>query len=50
MEKRGTHIGYRWTSEKERNHQQDQDIGGWIMLKKILHIMGWYELDSFGSR
>jgi hypothetical protein len=33
IEKRGTHIGYWWASEKERNHQQDQDVGGWIMLK-----------------
>jgi hypothetical protein len=31
MGRRGMHIGYWWESQKE-----DQDIGGWIILKLIL--------------
>jgi hypothetical protein len=30
------HIGYWWESQKERNHYENQDIGGWIILKWIL--------------
>jgi hypothetical protein len=33
------HIGYWWESQKERDHYEDQDIGGWITLKWILE--GW---------
>jgi hypothetical protein len=38
-------LGYWWESQKERDHQEDQDIGGWIILKWILDRMGWYGLD-----
>jgi hypothetical protein len=36
MGRRGIHIGYWWESLKERDHYNDQDIGGWIILKWIL--------------
>jgi hypothetical protein len=34
--RRGMHIGYWWESQKERGHWEDQDVGGWTMLKWIL--------------
>jgi hypothetical protein len=36
MGKRGMHIGYWWESQKERDHEEDEDVGGWIILKWIL--------------
>jgi hypothetical protein len=33
MGRRGMHIGYWWESQKERDHQEDQDVGGWTILK-----------------
>jgi hypothetical protein len=44
------HIGYWWESQKERDHQENQDIGGWAILKGILDRMWWYRLDRSGSR
>jgi hypothetical protein len=35
-ERRRMHIGYRWGSQRERDHYEDQDVGGWIILKLIL--------------
>jgi hypothetical protein len=32
MEIRGMHIGYWWESQMERDHWEDQDVGGWILL------------------
>jgi hypothetical protein len=32
----GMHIGYWWESQKERDHWEDQDVGGWTVLKWIL--------------
>jgi hypothetical protein len=34
--RRGMHIGYWWESQKERAHWEDQDVGGWTILKWIL--------------
>jgi hypothetical protein len=34
--RRGIHIGYSCESQKERCHLEDQDIGGWTILKWIL--------------
>jgi hypothetical protein len=34
--RRGTLTGYWWESQKERDHWEDQDIGGWIILGRIL--------------
>jgi hypothetical protein len=33
---RGMHIGYWWEGHKERDHSEDQDIGGRKILKWIL--------------
>jgi hypothetical protein len=30
---RRKHIGYRWESQKKRDHQEGQYVGGWILLK-----------------
>jgi hypothetical protein len=32
----GMHIGYWWESQKGRDHWEDQDVDGWIILKWIL--------------
>jgi hypothetical protein len=29
-------IGYWWESQKERDHCEDQDVGGWTISKWIL--------------
>jgi hypothetical protein len=34
------HVGYRWESQKERDHWEDQDVGGWTILKWILEREG----------
>jgi hypothetical protein len=39
------HIGYLWESQKERDHQEDEEVGGWIILKWVLDRMRWYGLD-----
>jgi hypothetical protein len=36
MGRRGMHIGYRLEILKEREHWEDQDVGGWTILKFIL--------------
>jgi hypothetical protein len=38
--RRGMHIGYCWENQKERNHSEMQDAGGWTILKWILDRMG----------
>jgi hypothetical protein len=40
-----THIGYWWDSQKERDRWEDQDVGGWTILKWILRETGWDGLD-----
>jgi hypothetical protein len=32
----GMHIGYWWENQKERDHWEDQGVGGWTILKWIL--------------
>jgi uncharacterized protein HemY len=36
MGRRDMYIGYWWQSHKERPHWEDQDVGGWTILKWIL--------------
>jgi hypothetical protein len=41
------HIGYWWEIKKERDHWQDQDVGGWTILKRILETsdgIDWTDL------
>jgi hypothetical protein len=38
------HIGFWWESQKERDHLEDQYVGGWTMLKWILGV-GWGGMD-----
>jgi hypothetical protein len=46
MGRRGMHTGYWWESQKERDHWEDQEVGWWIVLKRILEREdGWYGLD-----
>jgi hypothetical protein len=35
------HIGYWWELERERDYWEDQDVGGWKILKWILREIGW---------
>jgi hypothetical protein len=41
---RGMHVGYWWESQKERDHQENQDVVGWTVLK-WRERMGWYGMD-----
>jgi hypothetical protein len=34
------HIGFWWENQKEREHQEDLELGGWIIIKWILDGMG----------
>jgi hypothetical protein len=33
---RGLHIGFWWESQKEKDHQEVLDVGGWTILKLLL--------------
>jgi hypothetical protein len=39
------HIGYWWESQKERDDYENQDVGGWTILKWILREIGWDGID-----
>jgi hypothetical protein len=39
-----THLGYWWEIREEREHKEDQDIGGWIIL--IWGDMDWIGLTQ----
>jgi hypothetical protein len=45
MGRRGMHVGYWWESQKERDHWEDQDVGGWTISKWILREIGWDGVD-----
>jgi hypothetical protein len=56
MGRRGMHIGYWWEIQKERDHWEDEDVGGWKILKWILERwdgMDWIDLaqdrDQWGA-
>jgi hypothetical protein len=34
--------------QKERDHYEDQDISGWILLIQNLKEMGWGSVDRIG--
>jgi hypothetical protein len=36
MGRRGMYVGYWWERQKERDHKEHHDVGGWIILKWIL--------------
>jgi hypothetical protein len=36
-------------SQRERDHQEELDVGGRILLKLVLDRMLWYGLESSGS-
>jgi hypothetical protein len=36
MVRRVMHIGYRFERQKEKDYYEDQDVGGWTILKRIL--------------
>jgi hypothetical protein len=46
---RKLHIGYWWESQKQRDHWEDQDVGGWT-IKMDLTNMGWCGLDMAQDR
>jgi hypothetical protein len=52
MGRRGMHVGYWWDSQKERDHWEDQDVGGWTILIWILEIEwdGVYWMDMAQDR
>jgi hypothetical protein len=41
MGRRGMHSGYWWESQKERDHWDDRDVGGWTILKIDVREIGW---------
>jgi hypothetical protein len=51
------HIGYWWEKQKIRDHWEDQDVGGWTILKWILEREGgmawiamiWLRIGTIGG-
>jgi hypothetical protein len=41
------HVGHRWEYQKETDHWEHQDVGGWTILKWILREIGWDVVDWF---
>jgi hypothetical protein len=40
-------MGYWWEGHKERDYQENQDVGGWIILKWILRDrMRWIDMTQ----
>jgi hypothetical protein len=38
--RRGMHTVFWWESQNERDHQEEKDVGEWIILKWILRGIG----------
>jgi hypothetical protein len=45
--RRGMHIGYWWERQKERDHYEDQDISGRVILKFTLERQVWVVTTGF---
>jgi hypothetical protein len=46
MGRRGLHTGFWWESQKKRDHLEDLDVGGRIILEWILvREIGWGGMD-----
>jgi hypothetical protein len=43
--RKGMHIGYWWESQKETDHKEGQDVGVWVILKRILREKRWGGMD-----
>jgi hypothetical protein len=39
------HIGYWWEIQKESDHWEDQDVGGWDNIKMDPREIGWDGMD-----
>jgi hypothetical protein len=39
------HVGYWWESQEERDHKEDQEVGGWTILIWILRDIEWNAMD-----
>jgi hypothetical protein len=39
------HIEYWWEIQKEIDHWEDQDVGGWTNIKMDLREIGWNSMD-----
>jgi hypothetical protein len=49
MKGRRTHIGCWWENLRERDHYENKDMGGWIILRWILEEYGgWCGLECPG--
>jgi hypothetical protein len=48
--RRGTRIGYWWESQRERDHKEDQDVGGLIILRLSTDLIEirWSGVDWIG--
>jgi hypothetical protein len=40
-----THIVYWWESQKEKDHMENQNVGGLLLLGWILERLGWGGVD-----
>jgi hypothetical protein len=45
MVRKRMHIVYWWDSQKEKDHWEEQDVGGWTILKWVLREIGWGGMD-----
>jgi hypothetical protein len=43
--RRRMHVGYCWKIKKEGDHWEDQDVGGWTILKICLREIEWDCMD-----
>jgi hypothetical protein len=55
IERDDMHVGFWWESQKERDHYEGFDVGGRIILRRILGEiewgdMNWISLDQDGNK